>query len=45
MRIAVPEANPAISLAGALGVTFPLNILAGIPFYHALAMQLSRAVT
>jgi hypothetical protein len=45
MRIAVPEANPAISLAGALGVTFPFNILAGIPFYHALAMQLSRAVT
>jgi uncharacterized protein len=45
MRIAVPEANPAISLAGALGVTFPFNILVGIPFYHALAMQLSRAAT
>jgi hypothetical protein len=45
MRIAVPEANPAISLAGALGVTFPFNILAGIPFYHALAMQFSRAAT
>ncbi len=41
MRIAVPEANPAISLAGALGVTFPFNILAGIPLYHGLAMRLA----
>lgn len=40
MRIAVPEANPAISLAGALGVTFPFNILVGIPLYHRLATQL-----
>jgi hypothetical protein len=41
MRIAVPEANPAISLAGALGITFPFNILAGIPLYHWLATQLA----
>ena len=43
MRIAVPEANPAISLAGALGITFPFNILAGIPLYHQLATQLAGA--
>lgn len=43
MRIAVPEANPAISLAGALGVTFPFNILVGIPLYHGLASQLAGA--
>lgn len=43
MRIAVPEANPAISLAGALGVTFPFNLLAGIPLYHALAVHLTGA--
>lgn len=43
MRIAVPEANPAISLAGSLGVTFPFNILAGIPLYHWLAGQLAGA--
>jgi hypothetical protein len=43
MRIAVPEANPAISLAGALGVTFPFNILLGIPLYHWLASQLTGA--
>ena len=41
MRITVPQANPAISLAGALGVTFPFNILAGIPLYHHLATQLA----
>ncbi len=43
MRIAVPEANPAISLAGSLGVTFPFNILAGIPLYHWMASQLTGA--
>ena len=41
MRLAVPEANPALSLAAVLGVTFPFNILAGIPLYHWLALQLS----
>ena len=35
MRMAVPEANPSLSLAAALGVTFPFNILVGIPLYHA----------
>jgi len=43
MRIAVPEANPAVSLAGSLGVTFPFNILAGIPLYHWMATQLTGA--
>jgi len=41
MRLAVPEANPALSLAAALGVTFPFNILVGLPLYHALATRLS----
>ncbi|MHB1358172.1 MAG: sodium-dependent bicarbonate transport family permease [Rhodocyclaceae bacterium] len=39
MRLALPEANPALSLAAVLGVSFPFNILAGIPFYHWLAAQ------
>lgn len=39
MRISVPEANPTLSLAAALGVTFPFNVLAGIPLYHALATK------
>ncbi|RQW25000.1 sodium-dependent bicarbonate transport family permease [Rhodobacteraceae bacterium CH30] len=36
MRIAVPEANPALSLAASLGLTFPFNLLAGIPLYWAV---------
>lgn len=43
MRLAVPEANPALSLAAVLGVTFPFNILAGIPFYHWLTAHLTGA--
>ena len=34
MRIAVPEANPGLSITAALVVTFPFNILIGIPLYH-----------
>lgn len=37
LRQAVPEANPAIYLGLALGVTFPLNLLLGIPLYTAVA--------
>lgn len=43
MRLAVPEANPAVSLAAALGITFPFNILVGIPFYYWLATYTSGA--
>ena len=37
MRIAVPEANPSLSLAASLGVTFPFNIYLGIPVYYSIA--------
>lgn len=37
MRIAIPEANPALSLGASLGVTFPFNVLVGIPLYHEMA--------
>lgn len=36
MRAAVPEANPAISLTASLAITFPFNILVGIPLYHRM---------
>ncbi len=36
MRIALPEANPTLSLTSSLGVTFPFNIIFGIPLYHQL---------
>jgi hypothetical protein len=40
MRIAIPEANPSLSLTASLGVTFPFNIFVGIPLYHAIASYL-----
>lgn len=43
MRIAVPEANPSLSLAAALGVTFPFNVVFGIPMYHRIAGALVPA--
>lgn len=41
MRIAVPEANPALSIGAALGITFPFNLLLGIPAYHWLGQTLA----
>ena len=43
MRIAVPEANAALSITAALGLTFPFNIVVGIPLYIALAQSLTAA--
>jgi hypothetical protein len=37
MRVALPEANPAIYLTLSLGVTFPFNLVLGIPLYVAVA--------
>ncbi len=37
MRLALPEARPAIYLTLSLGVTFPFNLTVGIPLYAALA--------
>jgi hypothetical protein len=34
MRMSVPEANPALSLGTSLGVTFPFNVIVGVPLYH-----------
>ena len=39
MRIAVPEANAALSITAALGITFPFNIVIGIPLYIAVAQR------
>jgi hypothetical protein len=40
IRIAVPEANPSLSLTASLGVTFPFNIFIGIPTYYWIAAML-----
>lgn len=37
MRVAVPEANPTYYLTVALGVTFPFNVILGIPIYFWMA--------
>lgn len=39
MGVSVPEANPTLSLTASLGVTFPFNVLIGIPLYHALTVK------
>lgn len=41
VRIALPEANPALSITAALGVTFPFNLVVGIPAYLWLAARLT----
>jgi hypothetical protein len=43
MRTAVPEANPALSLTMSLALTFPFNILVGIPLYQSMVQWLLRA--
>ncbi len=40
LRIALPEANPSLYFGLSLGVTFPLNILFGIPIYTAAAQKM-----
>lgn len=41
VRLALPEANPGITLTSSLGITFPFNLVIGIPVYWALAQWLS----
>ena len=40
MRVALPQANATLSMAASLGITFPFNVLAGIPLYLLLAQWL-----
>jgi uncharacterized protein len=37
VRIALPDANPALYLTAALGITFPFNLIVGIPLFYWLA--------
>lgn len=38
-KTAVPEANPGVYLPMALGITFPINIIVGIPLYFYLIQE------
>ena len=40
VRMTLPQANPTYYLTAALAITFPFNLLAGIPLYYFLARQL-----
>lgn len=42
MRLAIPEANPSFYLTLSLGVTFPFNVVIGIPLYYSAAQWLAR---
>ncbi len=37
VRLALPEANPGLYLTASLGMTFPFNLVIGIPLYLAIA--------
>jgi len=37
LKFAIPEANPSVYFGLSLGITFPFNVLIGIPLYHWLA--------
>lgn len=39
MRMTVPEANPSLYISMALALTFPFNIIIGIPIYYQLIQR------
>ena len=40
VRMTLPEANPTLSLTASLAITFPFNIVLGIPLYYQIALWL-----
>jgi hypothetical protein len=40
VRLALPTANPGITLTTSLGITFPFNLILGIPIYLFIAQSL-----
>lgn len=42
LRLAMPQANPSIGLTLSLGLTFPFNLVIGIPLYIWAATQIIR---
>jgi hypothetical protein len=43
MRMTVPQANPSLYISTSLGVTFPFNVIVGIPIYMALVQRFITA--
>ena len=44
VRLALPEANPTYYLTAALAITFPFNLIAGIPLYYWTALWLAQRI-
>jgi hypothetical protein len=42
VRMMLPQARPSLYLTGAIGVTFPFNLVIGIPLYQEIAKQASH---
>jgi len=40
VRLALPQANPGVTLTSSLGITFPFNLILGIPIYFLIAQSL-----
>ncbi len=41
VRIALPSARPGLYITAALGITFPFNVVLGVPLYYSLAQALA----
>jgi hypothetical protein len=41
VRIALPQASPGLYVTASLGITFPFNVVLGIPLYIAMAEWLT----
>ena len=41
VRLTLPEANPTLYLTSSLAITFPFNLIAGIPLYYQIAVWLN----
>jgi hypothetical protein len=45
VRLALPTAQPGLTITASLGITFPFNLIVGIPLYWWMAQQLSGVLT
>ncbi len=41
MRVVLPEANHSLSISASLGITFPFNVLVGIPVYTVITQWIT----
>ncbi|HEV8024661.1 MAG TPA: sodium-dependent bicarbonate transport family permease [Candidatus Nanopelagicales bacterium] len=44
VRLALPQANPGLTLTSSLGITFPFNLIVGIPLYWLMADWLATMI-